>query len=162
MSVTRFVGEFLSFLEQQEARLLSWGFYNISFRISEIEVLLEEEAPSSLLEAWQKLQDDGWTIAVLVDEMESSNLLYRVAPGEDIYRTRFAEGVRLLARLRQMFKPQDWSTGPKLVSDIKLHLAPRRYPRRDQSAADCWKELETLCWQRNLQRVAFDALTLGK
>ncbi len=162
MSVTGFVGEFLSFLEQQEARLLSWGFYNVSFGISEIENLLEQEAPDSLLEAWQELQDEGWTIDRLVSEMESGNLLYRIALGEEVYRTRFAEGVRLLARLRQMFRPQDWATGPKLVSDIKLHLAPRRYPRRDQPAADCWKDLEEICWRRELQWAAFDALTMGK
>lgn len=162
MSITGFVSEFLSFLEQQEVRLLSWGFYNVSFGLSEIEDLLEQEAPETLLKAWQKLQDEGWTMALLVDEMESSNLLYRIAPEAEVYRTRFAEGVRLLARLRQMFKLQDWATGPKLVSDIKLHLAPRRYPRRDQSAADCWKELEEVCWQRNLQRAAFDTLTIGK
>jgi hypothetical protein len=162
MSVIGFVSEFLSFLEQQEARLLSWGFYNVSFSISEVEDLLEQEAPDSLLEAWQVLQGEGWTISTLVNAMESSNLLYRASLVEEVYRTRFAEGVRLLGRLRQIFKPQDWASGPKLVSDIKLHLAPRRYPRRDHSAADCWKDLDEICWRRELQKAAFDALTMGK
>lgn len=156
-----FVSALLTFLEQQESRLLSWGFFNVSFDAAEVDSMIEQSAEPSLIERWQELQDDGWTTSSLLDEMEHNGLLYRVDANSDAYRTRFAEGVRLIAHLRQRFKPQDWATGPPLVSDIKLHLAPRRYPRRDQSASDCWRDLEGLTWQRDLQRDAFDALSVG-
>lgn len=157
-----FVAEFLSFLEQRETRLLSWGFYDVSFDPAEVDFMVQQEADPDLASYWESLKEDGWTIESLLDDMEHGGLLYRVSTDEDVYRTRFAEGVRLLARLRQMFKPQDWSTGPSLVSDIKIQLSPRRYPRRDQTADECWRDLEALCWQKELQRAVFDELSLGR
>jgi len=161
MPLRPFISEFLTFLEQQETRLLSWGFYNVSFTNSEVEMLLAERAHEKLLAHWREIEDEGWSISTLLEEMEHNGLLYRITTGEDTYRTRFAEGVRLMAHLRQRFKAKDWATGPPLVSDIKLHLSPRKYPRRDQSAADCWHDLDEVSWQRNLQRAAFDALSVG-
>ncbi len=110
MSIQPFVGEFLSFLEQQESRLLSWGFYDVSFVESEVASMIEREASPQLLKEWSKLEDEGWTLESLLDEMENGGLLYRASSTDGNYRTRFAEGVRLIARLRQLFKPQDWST----------------------------------------------------
>lgn len=161
-SFRRFVSEFLTFLEQQESRLLSWGFYNVSFNAADVDSMIGEYAEPSLVKFWQRLVDEEeWTTPSLLDEMAHSGLLYRIDADPDIYRTRFAEGVRLIAHLRQRFKPKDWSTGPPLVSDIKLHLAPRRYPRRDQGAAECWRDIEEVSWQSDLQREAFDALSVG-
>ena len=134
MNIQAFVGEFLSFLEQQESRLLSWGFYDVSFVESEVASMIEREATPQLLKEWKELEDEGWTLASLLDEMEHGGLLYRASSNDGNYRTRFAEGVRLIARLRQLFKPQDWSTGPSLVSDIQLHLAQRRNPKREIEA----------------------------
>ena len=44
MSFKEFVGEFLSFLEFQEARLLSWGFYDFSYTTNDVEELFENFA----------------------------------------------------------------------------------------------------------------------
>lgn len=159
MSFKEFVGEFLSFLEFQEARLLSWGFYDFSYTTSDVEELFENFADKDLKEAWDKVEADGKTMDELLDDMEHARLLYRPVEDEDSYRTRFAEGVRLFARLRQMFKEKDWATGANLVSDIKLHLAARRYPFRHETAADCWSDLQSHCWDESLQKSAFDALT---
>jgi hypothetical protein len=161
MPLNPFVREFLTFLEQQEIRLLSWGFYDVSFDQFEVEKLLLEDGHPNLLAGWRTVKDEGWTINSLLEEMEHNGLLYRLAHGEDQYRTRFAEGVRLIAHLRQRFKLKDWATAPPLVSDIKLHLAPRRYPRRDQSAFECWQDIEEVSWQPDLQRKAFDALSVN-
>jgi hypothetical protein len=161
MSFKDFVGEFLSFLELQEARLLSWGFYDFSYTFSNVEELFNENADENLKKTWTELQDSGMSMEELLYEMEKAGLLYRPLENEDSYRTRFAEGVRLFARLRQMFKEKDWATGANLVSDIKLHLAPRRYPFRDQTAADCWDDLQPLCWNETLQKDVFDALTVN-
>src|SRR5262245_43929269 len=102
MTIGSFAREFLGFLELHEARLLSWGFYDVSFTPQEIETVLASEAGPELLSAWAALQAGGWTVANLLEDMEGAGLLYRPARGA-VYRTRFAEGVRLTARLRQMF-----------------------------------------------------------
>lgn len=158
MSFKDFVGEFLSFLEQQEARLLSWGFYDFAYSTSEVEELFQNFASDELKEFWSKFKTE-LTFDELLDEMEYAKLLYRPDENEYLYRTRFAEGVRLFARLRQMFKDKDWATGANLVSDIKLHLAPRRYPNRDQFAAECWNDLQPICRNEIIQKEAFEALT---
>jgi hypothetical protein len=37
-----FIAELLSFLERREARLLSWGFYDVSFGADEARAALEQ------------------------------------------------------------------------------------------------------------------------
>ncbi len=62
MSFKEFVGEFLSFLEFQEARLLSWGFYDFSYTKSDVEELFDNFADKDLKKAWGKLEADGKTM----------------------------------------------------------------------------------------------------
>ena len=145
MTLQDFVSEFLTFLEKREERLLSWGFYNVRWTVEDIETAFPSEAPLSLQQAWEEFATQGRTMRSLLQQMRQRNLLYLVPDTADAYRTRFAEGVRLLSNLRQMFKPDDWSAGPRLVSDIKLHITPRQYPRRDQSAAVVWERLRPRC-----------------
>jgi ATP-dependent helicase YprA (DUF1998 family) len=145
MSLQSFVSEFLTFLEKREERLLSWGFYNIRWTAADIEADFPSEAPESLQQDWENFAAQGRTLTSVIQQMQQRNLLYLVPDAPSYYRTRFAEGVRLLANLRQMFKESDWATGPRLVSDIKLHLAPRQFPRRDHSAASVWQRLRPLC-----------------
>ena len=152
MTLEKFVGEFLTFLEQRENRLLSWGFYNVRWSVEEIEEVFDSEVPEELRAAWDELVSQGRSLPSLMREMHTRNLLYQV-PGSTCYRTRFAEGVRLVANLRQMFREDDWATGPRLVSDIKIHLAPRAYPRRDQSAAEVWRRLSTKCPPKHLELI---------
>jgi hypothetical protein len=164
MSVQTFVGEFLTFLEKREERLLSWGFYNVGWTIPEIEAAFAEGAPSELQERWAELSGEGHTFQSLLLQMRHRNLIYQVPNSENSYRTRFAEGVRLLASLRQMFRVDDWATGPRLVSDIKLKISPRLYPRRDQSAPSVWERLQPLCppAHAELMRQCFFALAAKK
>lgn len=145
MSLQAFIGEYLTFLEAREQRLLSWGFYNVRWTIEEIENAFLEEAPEALQNVWENFSHLGHTFTSLTLKMRQSNLLYSIPDEPDTYRTRFAEGVRLLANLRQMFKDSDWATGPRLVSDIKLQISPRLYPRRDQSAMSVWETLQPHC-----------------
>lgn len=140
-------------------RLLGWGFYNVSFDEGEVETLLENDAPVELLGALEEIRDQGFTIDLLLQEMAHAGLLYDIHGSGRSFRTRFAEGVRLIANLRQMFKESDWSSGPRLVSDIKLQLNPRRYPRRDQTVADCWDDLKSVAWKSELQQAALEALS---
>ena len=155
-----FVSEFLTFIERRESRLLSWGFYDVSFDVEELEKVFDAEAPTELRDAWNDWRHRWPDMASLCDEMEYVGLLFRPEPGVETYRSRFAEGVRLTARLRQMFQPKDWATGPNLVSDIRLHLEPRRYPKRDEHPRDCLRDLESIFTNRRLQGAVFEALSV--
>ena len=88
---------FLSFLETREQRLLSWGFYDVSFTVDEIESLLKTEGENCLKSQWQALADDGWSMEDFVEEMSRANLLFAIGSSQIRYRTRFAETVRLMS-----------------------------------------------------------------
>ena len=117
------------------------------------------EAPASLRTLWESRSGLGETLPQHFSLMADAGLLHRIEDGGDRFRTRFAEGVRLTARLRQMFNANQWATAPTLVADVKLHLRPRRYPRQDQAATVCWEDLEPhMCPRSALQRDLFFAL----
>jgi hypothetical protein len=153
-----FLDEFLTFLETRETRLLSWGFYDAAFTLEEIERLFEEEGTPELREAWARCAAQGWTLERVIGQMEIANLLYRAQRLPDMYRTRFGEGVRLLAGLRQIFREDQWAVAPRLVSDIKIHLMPRVYPRRDRTAEQCWESMREACANPQLQQAIFSEL----
>lgn len=151
MPLQSFVGEFLSFLERREERLLSWGFYNVRQSAEEIEEAFQTDAPEILRQEWATYSADGQTISELLRGMHRARLLYAIPGTIDTYRTRFAEGVRLTANLRQMFSEKDWATGSRLVSDVKIHLTPRVYPRRDRPADAVWAQLRQFVKPRDLE-----------
>ena len=152
----KFVESILGFVELREARALSWGFYDVSFGVNDLEELLREEASEELQAQWANLEAGGESLESLVSDLAYSRLLHDAGDGQ--FRTRFAESVRLLSRLRQMFRFEDWSAGPTLVSDLKIHLAPRRYPRRNVSVEDAWSRLSAFAPVTDVQRDVFLAL----
>jgi hypothetical protein len=162
MPVDPFIDDLLSYLERRESRLLSWGFYDSTFRPNDIEHSLTTDAPRSLLRAWRVRRRAGERLDQLFARLADAGLLFRPDPGNLAYRTRFAEGVRLLARLRQMFRLEHWNTGPTLVSDIKLHIQRRKYPHQDQSPVDCWSDLAPHASNPALEHELFTALSIGR
>ena len=60
------------------------------------------------------------------------------------YRSRFAETVRTLFLLRQRFSSDDWRTGERLVSDLRILPQRRRYPRRDVLPQELLTQLDGL------------------
>jgi superfamily II DNA or RNA helicase len=116
------VREFLSVLESHEARLLSWGVVDGAFSQEEVDELAE-----AFLATRPGMHDPE----ALVDTMVEEQLLCELnVHGRRIYRTRMAETVRLLARLRQQFPNRDWRVAPTLVADYRFAMRPRRYPAR--------------------------------
>jgi Helicase conserved C-terminal domain len=154
-----FVAELLTLLEQTESRLLSWGFYDGGFLPSDIESLIASDGPNELRTQWETICASGGSLPRLLDDMRQAGLLYQPLDNPAVLRTRFAETVRLLARLRQMFRVQDWATGPRLVRDIKLQIRARRYPKRDLTADVVWEALSASARPSDLQRLAFDRLS---
>lgn len=153
-----FVAELLSFIEEREERLQGWGFYDVAFDPSEIEALFSENASDDLRAQWDELESTGETMTHLLSEMRHAGLLHKLPDGSGRLRTRFAEGVRLLARLRQRFGWDDWGRGKRLISDIKIHLAPRRYPKVDIKAVEAWDAMADVAKRPALQRAVFEAL----
>lgn len=125
--------EFLGELELLEARLLSWSLVDGSFSRDELWGLAADYIDN------HGLNDDpqDW-----INAMEDVGLLFKW-DGDDgrRYRTRMAESIRLMARLKQLFPKHfngtpTWQGAPNLVSDFRFILRPRKYPKRSHSASE--------------------------
>jgi hypothetical protein len=128
--------EVLGAVELAEARLLSWGLVDGAFDEDELIALIEAETDRQGISE----SADG-----LLDELLERRLIIRVPDRPHHYRTRMAETIRLLARLRQLFTKHDgpaWRSAPRLVADFRFDLQPRRYPKRDIAINDGLVELE--------------------
>jgi len=143
--------EFLGELERAEASLLSWGIVDSYFIREELETYAAgflERTPSSGFSTPHELL--SW--------LEAERLLWRVQGADGHYRSRMAEALRLLARLRQMFAgdPQKrWRIAPPLVADFRLLLRPRAFPKRD---IDPQKAIASLQGLSDRQRSVLRAL----
>lgn len=129
-------------LERREVRVLVWGLVDSA--------LSEEEVDDTLRDILNKNQDLAADAACTLDtesrfrqRLLDVGCLTKVigralAPAR--YRTRMAEGVRLFARLRQLFPGKHegagWVDGATLVADYRLLWRARKYPARNLTSAD--------------------------
>lgn len=155
--MTDLVLDFLTFLEQRETRLLAWGYVDGGFDLPEVQDLADDFA----------LEHDtsgALTGHEVVQRMRDRALLLEIDDGTGRrYRTRMAETVRLLARLRQLFPKHQgagWLSAPNLVADYRLLARPRAYPRRDIEVNAALEELD----QRlgGSRRAAFERLLTNR
>lgn len=134
--------ELLSLIEIEEARLLNWGFIQGSMDLdTQLPDLLSKLSPAGQ-ELWHAVEETGISETELLDTLTKRQLVFRLE--DDTFRSRFAETVRLLYLLRQRFSHQDWATAPKLVSDIKLELQRRTYPKREITLDELETRLQAL------------------
>jgi DEAD/DEAH box helicase/Helicase conserved C-terminal domain len=128
-------------LERLEVRVLVWGLVDCA--------LSEQEVYDTLRGVLNDRQDLAADSNCLIDTeaalqkrlMDLGQLI--AVPGRQgappRFRTRMAEGVRLFARLRQMFPRQHegagWVSAATLVADYRLLWRPRKYPARDLTTA---------------------------
>jgi hypothetical protein len=128
------IDKLLDGIEQRELRSLQWGFIDGSIGDDEIYALVREIlAPLG----------DSTLPEDLVEALLARRLIFerRQEDGTYRYRSRFAEGVRLLITLRQLFPNRPWISAPGLVSDYRLDARPRRFPRRDIAASEVLQTL---------------------
>lgn len=129
-------------LERLEVRVLVWGLVDSALSAMEVEDTLR----GVLNERQDIAVDPNCTIdteGALRDRLIALGHLFAV-PGRPAtsprFRTRMAEGVRLFARLRQMFPRQHdgpaWVSAATLVADYRLLWRPRRYPVRNLTTAE--------------------------
>src|SRR4051812_2379400 len=121
------IAEFLTLLEKQEAGLLAWGVADGSFAEDELDDHARRFLDSHAV--WDDFPEPDAMVAAL----EERRLLFPFrAGGRWRYRTRQAEAVRLLLRLRQLFPKHaggGWRTAPRLVADARFLTRPRSFPR---------------------------------
>lgn len=133
--------EILALIEIEEGKLLGWGFVNIHIDLRrEISTILNN-LPATASSMWSEALKGNYTEQDIIQNLMDRRLLFEVPKG---HRSRFAETVRLLFLLRQRFSDKDWQTAPRLVSDFKLQLQRRRYPKRDIEVEQVEKILESL------------------
>ena len=134
----RFVVSVLDSIEQEETRLLVWGFADGSFDRDELLALIDNQIDAALSAGDEVLRNSTTALA----DLQRYGLIIPVDNGTApvTYRSRMAETARLLLRLRQLFPkhtrtPTDWLTAPTLVADFRFQRRRRQYPRRDVSTA---------------------------
>lgn len=158
-----FVGAVLNALDKHQTKALNWGFFDLSVSETDIADVLAEALPERYSRAWEELcEGEGYDVSVLTSELVGAHLLYADPTRPGRYRTRFAEGVRLVARLRQTFRPHQWATAPSLVSDLKVRVAERRFPKREESIDACWADLRPHCRYPAVQEAALRALAQSR
>ena len=130
-------------IEQREMRSLRWGATGAALFEDELVALAARVVDGDPEEAAGELLD--------------RRLLFQVpALGGGVrYRSRFAEGVRLLASLRQIFPGRHWEAAPHLIADFRADLRERQFPRRDHPAGDVIKRLSSkLGWDAQDSEIA--------
>lgn len=140
----------LSALETRELRSLQWGFVDGAMAESELQTLI----------ATHLGDDDPDAVDAVIIELKDRCLLFEFEgeEGEYQYRSRFAEGVRLLSRLKQLFPGRSWASAPDLVSDFRVQARPRAFPRREVPLADAIARLSALPGWTGAHLAAINAL----
>lgn len=129
-----FLSGILDRIEEREYRLLVWGIVDGAFQKEELSDLIYPLIDSALASGYEDYFEPNEVITSLlalkwVVEVELTD-------GVVGYRSRMAETVRLLQRLRQLFpkhfrQTNGWQEAPTLVADFRFQRRRRQYPRRD-------------------------------
>ena len=127
------LGELLSRLEDLELPLLAWGVVEGFLSEEDVEGAIDAQRLAEFAAGSAEVPGVDEYLQVLVER----GLIVRQPTGDTRYRTRFAETLRLLRLLRQLWPPKDptadgwWRASSPLVADYRLGVSPRRYPKRD-------------------------------
>ena len=119
--------ELLSELERREAELLSWGAVDGFFAEEELLEFIEEFLSANDPDGAFDDEDE------LLDVLRDDALIFELPGVQGRYRTRMAESIRLLFRLRQILHWRPWHDAQNLIADYRLLLRPRCFPRRHLS-----------------------------
>lgn len=145
------IDKILTAVEFRELVSIQWGYTDGSLTEEEIQQIAAKVA-----------EQEGIAIPVeeLVDAMIRQNLVFerRAEDSTYTYRSRFAEGVRLMSTLKQLFPKKPWISAPGLVSDYRVDARQRAYPRRDIPSVDALSTLAKTPQWSNLQQLLAQAL----
>ncbi|MYZ42458.1 protein DpdJ [Schauerella aestuarii] len=131
----KFLRTTLDCIEEREAKLLVWGIVDGAFSKTEIHGIIDPLIEEALYNGIE----DFLTADDVLGELLVRKLITEVPIGGGClsYRSRMAETVRLLQRLRQLFPKHGgssgWQRAPKLVADFRFLRRRRCYPARNIS-----------------------------
>lgn len=142
-----FLSKVLDRIEERESRLLVWGIVDGAFQKAELDELIYPLIDSALEQGLMAFVNPDDVINELLDLkwlVEAELLDLSVG-----YRSRMAETVRLLQRLRQLFpkhtrQSNGWQEAPTLVADFRFHRRRRQYPKRDLPAKEVLKRIQSV------------------
>lgn len=136
--------DLLDAIERQEMLSLTWGYVDGSMSRKEAIKL-----GLALVNNIDESED-------LLEELIELRLVFELK-GERV-RSRFAELIRLLSRLRQLFPGKPWRGGNRLVSDFRVDLRRRIYPRRDRSPISMASEHSSVLAKTPLRKSVWTVL----
>lgn len=151
------VPDLLTELEDLELPRLQWGVVDGFLSDNEVRAVIDRRVSKELQSGVVGPSADEY-----LDHLLEVGLLHLI-PGQTAlqYRTRLAEGLRLIRRLRQLWSPRDktkvgwWRSGSLLVADYRLRVAPRRFPRRDIEFGEALQRLgQTADWSIGAESIA--------
>jgi len=142
-----FLSKVLDSIEERESRLLVWGIVDGAFKKDELAELLYPLIDSAL--------NEGLTTYFNPDDVINDLLKHKWICEVELldlsvgYRSRMAETVRLLQRLRQLFpkhsrQSNGWQEAPTLVADFRFHRRRRQYPKRDLPAKEVIERIRSV------------------
>jgi len=136
-------------IEALELRSLRWGYADGSLSFEDAKALFED-------------QGDSVDPEDAIEELVEAKLLFELplASGQTRLRSRFAEYVRLSSRLKQLFPGKSWRTAPRLITDYRVDVRRRRYPKRDRRATDLAGEFSDLLASPPIRKVLWQALAI--
>lgn len=133
----------LTFIEQREAEQIAYGIYDVTMTGAEV---LSSYRPVDVMRPPLADRDSDLREALrwLADEAQIIRFDTATDPADWIFRSRIAETVRLLSKLRQRLPPrtdaekqrQRISHAKRLTGDVTFYVTPRRVPRRRRAPAD--------------------------
>lgn len=133
----KFLSGVLDRIEERESSLLVWGVVDGAFKKDELADLIYPLIESAL----EVEYDEFFEPDDVINSLLELNWIVEVelTGGMIAYRSRMAETVRLLQRLRQLFpkhsrQANGWQEAPTLVADFRFNRRPRQYPARNITA----------------------------
>lgn len=120
--------EFIDHIEEKEIKLLTWGMVDYRFSEKEIQEEFINFFGTNPHVAFNEFKD----------ELVKKHFLFQFS--RDNYRSRTAEIVRLISRLKQLFREHkdndSWPAGKDLVGDFRFIKRKRQRPDRNQVGVD--------------------------
>ncbi|MEI8167342.1 MAG: DEAD/DEAH box helicase, partial [Chloroflexales bacterium] len=138
----RLADDLLTWIEQREAEQIAYGVYDVTMTGAEV---LGNYQPVDATRPPLADRDGDLCTALrwLAEEVLIIRFSAEADPADWVFRSRIAETVRLLSKLRQRLafdntakQRQRISHGKRLTGDVTFHVAPRRVPRRRRAPAD--------------------------